>query len=586
MTISSRRPAALVLALFVSLSFLSLIAPGTVGAQQQHPRFERGFNENRLFDLSEIDQVNLFNGNLSLSIPIGLDYPLGGDRSFQIRLVYNSKVWDIRRNTVTGDELIPFIDEAEPDPYSNAGLGWSLHFGRLLAPRAIGNESGEWLYLSPDGAEHTFHLNLTPGSSWVPGVLYSRDGSRLRLRLHIDGRHEIGFPDGEIHRFTPVAEGASGSLREIVDPHGNTLLTVSYNSTFWVITDRFRSYTVILSNRIYNGVTTPFVEEVRVPKFGGGHAIFTFLYSTSTEFLRPCYEQRSAQFNSVEAPRLESLLLPDGTRYEFSYNNDLRTCDSGTLQQMTLPTRGVVAYAYGEFEFGLPCPEHHGGPQEVADPSGPAKTPAVVGRSLVSDEGVHEWSYRQFLDDPGNTLNCLQPGLESPFQHSRVEVVDPLGHKRHHYFSIWQGRNPSPSGLEKVDYGLPFTRVVRDPISGLGLSSETFDCSAVDCGAPIRSTYVEYEADVARAARPTLKSEDRVIATATPFFRRYARVVFAMARTTAFSVTPSSVFAPGSIPPCPGSRTTRGGAATSATKSGITSTNCRRSWRRPPPGPG
>ena len=48
-------------------------------AGQHHPNLERGFNEERLYQFNEVDRVSLFNGNLTATIPIGIEFPLGGN---------------------------------------------------------------------------------------------------------------------------------------------------------------------------------------------------------------------------------------------------------------------------------------------------------------------------------------------------------------------------------------------------------------------------------------------------------------------------------------------------------------------------
>jgi hypothetical protein len=94
-------------------SFLHLAAPAAVLAAslalapalfaQGDQTVERGFAPEKVYDFSSIDQVNLFNGNLSLTIPIGPRFPVGGGLTYGLTLVYNSNVWKIDSRTQTGD---------------------------------------------------------------------------------------------------------------------------------------------------------------------------------------------------------------------------------------------------------------------------------------------------------------------------------------------------------------------------------------------------------------------------------------------------------------------------------------------------
>src|SRR4029453_7643920 len=71
----------------------ALICQAPAGAQ--HPNVARGFTPSGMFDVGGIDTVNGFNGNLSLRIPIGAGYPVGGLMgSYSFSLNYNSYVWN------------------------------------------------------------------------------------------------------------------------------------------------------------------------------------------------------------------------------------------------------------------------------------------------------------------------------------------------------------------------------------------------------------------------------------------------------------------------------------------------------------
>ncbi len=58
-----------------------MIGSGVVAQAQDHPNLERGFFADQAYQLSSIDSVNLYNGNLTLTIPIGQTYHVGGNLS-------------------------------------------------------------------------------------------------------------------------------------------------------------------------------------------------------------------------------------------------------------------------------------------------------------------------------------------------------------------------------------------------------------------------------------------------------------------------------------------------------------------------
>ena len=91
-------------------------------AADDHPNTERGFAAEKAFSVGEVDSVNVYNGNLVLTVPIGGTYPVGGALGYGLTLVYNSKAWDFQeREDVPGMTYT----QALPQKTANAGLGWT-----------------------------------------------------------------------------------------------------------------------------------------------------------------------------------------------------------------------------------------------------------------------------------------------------------------------------------------------------------------------------------------------------------------------------------------------------------------------------
>jgi len=63
-------------------------------AAQDHPAVERGFAADKVYQLADVDNVAIMNGNVTVRIPIGGAYPAGGPLRYALTLVYNSKLWD------------------------------------------------------------------------------------------------------------------------------------------------------------------------------------------------------------------------------------------------------------------------------------------------------------------------------------------------------------------------------------------------------------------------------------------------------------------------------------------------------------
>ena len=187
---------------------LRLLLAGLISAlpaaAQDNPDDARGFNVAQVFNSGGIDHVNVFNGNLVLTIPIGGTYPLAGGLSYGLTLSYNANLWDfdidcedpVGEPGEPGDCRIT----ARPNPGFNAGAGWLLSLGRLLPPSTDTNMINRWVYSGADGASHSFYTTLHDGETPEALVRYAGRGLRgageLRqrnsrgVRFHHPGRRD------------------------------------------------------------------------------------------------------------------------------------------------------------------------------------------------------------------------------------------------------------------------------------------------------------------------------------------------------------------------------------------------------------
>ena len=125
-----RRPrlASTVLLTFVTLCLSTRAFAGDINRA-------KGFNAGSVYDFSGLDSVNAFNGNLTVSLPIGQTYAAGGGLSYQFVLTANGNIWD---STPDPCVIEPAPTMAIPDRRANAGMGWILTLGRLLDSQCNG----------------------------------------------------------------------------------------------------------------------------------------------------------------------------------------------------------------------------------------------------------------------------------------------------------------------------------------------------------------------------------------------------------------------------------------------------------------
>jgi len=232
-----------------------VLAIATGVSAQQPPNLERGFAPDKMYQLSNIDNINTFNGNLLAALPIGQRFPLSSSLSYGFSLTYNSKLWDYVRREHWGytcpgppaEECVYSFQyyeyEAVANRRSNAGLGWLLTIGgRFHDPDdLIGGTSPSTggVYESPDGAEHAFYGQFHRGDfgGYFQPAYYTNDNSFLRLRLtptnSLATHAEIDFPDGSTNEFEPDGTGSWRLTRrrdQYKDASGNyrNWMTVTY----------------------------------------------------------------------------------------------------------------------------------------------------------------------------------------------------------------------------------------------------------------------------------------------------------------------------------------------------------------------
>lgn len=473
----------------------------SVANAQQHPNLERGFRPEHLYHFDDLDSVNLFNGNLSIRIPLGGSYPVGGAVSYQLTLVYNSKVWDIEgRSLGNGQTAIAAL----PARRANAGLGWLVSLGRVIGPDDPTNETPyspkKWVYAGPDGADRIFY-------EAAGGVSYTRDGSYLRMRA-VGVDREVDFPDGTIHRFNLVA-GSNPARYRLVQIRDRLIvpnkLDVEYSpdELIWTIRDSHgREHLVTFEAAWSDNQPIKIVDTVRIEGFGGLEEYdFTYqqtVVERSGDAFSSCLHTDPEVGTTTSVPLLTSVKLPDNSLYQFTYflTDPSFSCGAGALSSLTLPTLGRFQWTYARYE--LPSEEC----VDISDPnpnSYQSKSPGVLSKTIFDANGTQTgaWGYGISVQHPqGPTEDCPDPQTDPPGQEVLQEVTTPLGDKHRYYFSAWAwGLNESPDGFRKADYGLPFTRLATDGSNpSRFLSTATDDCAGAICTLN-REEYVRYEQD-------------------------------------------------------------------------------------------
>ena len=168
----------------------SPVSPSQSGPDND-PAAAQGYVDNTFHD-SSFDSINEFNGQLTVPISVGPEYPVGPSLKLQLMLTYNSKVWDYGA-PVPEDALGEWRPVAG-DPA--LGIGWTFTPGKILP---CGSFLQRVCFVRSDGAEIVF-FPKTP----IGGVNYweTQDTNPYRLsRVGSLGPYTMHDGDGLTYTF-------------------------------------------------------------------------------------------------------------------------------------------------------------------------------------------------------------------------------------------------------------------------------------------------------------------------------------------------------------------------------------------------
>ncbi len=234
----------------------AVLLPVIAHAQSQTAaRPDRGVSAISSYSLSDIENINLSNGNVNLSIPLASLPPVaGGKLSAGFRAVYNSKRWDVILSDTTPNPVIPaYTDHTVA---SSDVASWTIGSGyRLNDVSRLGdydntnsldpNDQQQMLnagfvhkmvLTGPDGSKHEFRpIGLSSGTlPWAFGyylttpksegsslAYYSFDGSYLWAT--IDSYTGDQPTSWRVYMLDGTNISFNNGVQKIRDPNGNRI---------------------------------------------------------------------------------------------------------------------------------------------------------------------------------------------------------------------------------------------------------------------------------------------------------------------------------------------------------------------------
>ncbi len=448
------------LALLITCGLASI----SVFASSDNPDTAGGSSEPTLYHSGDIDNINLFNGALGLTIPIGQMYTVDGGFSYKFQLFYSSDIWKLASKVCSDGGAEEFSEPKFSPGGLQLGLGWRLSpFPSLVS---AGQQN---TFVDSDGSSHAFRL---VGENDTTSI--SQDGDYFRLK-DLNATKLVEYPNGYTAVFSSVS-------KHINDSFGQTVLDYDSSEpgelTITDLAGREHKVFFVSSGPPHN---TTRVTKIELQTFGGNTAEYIFNYTATdierwTAFGGTCVGIENVTIN---LPLLTSVTLPDGSNYSISqYNNsgpistpddpfDQEWAAPAHIKQLTLPTGGGYEWRYSENPQAISGPHRVLSKRifEAIDLPGSLvgiwrykkDADKVIIRDPLNNETVNYFVYGDFTTitdaDQGWSSHWFK-GLPFEFSNSTVTSSHPdteIDHTLYLSAEIYEG-TVSPSNLLLTKY--------------------------------------------------------------------------------------------------------------------------------------
>jgi RHS repeat-associated protein len=302
--------------------------------------------------------ISAANGNLHLEIPMG-SFPQRGGKQLTMGFTYDSSIWD---GTCCAwlPQNVPFTGQWNVDAFDGGwqvkispesqGATYNMRDGLFCSSAGMAewtNFEG-WTWTGPDGTTHAFHIATVQGNYTGPpgygcgdfrshtvccGDALAMDGSGYHMYVSNVTNAYVYAPDGSAAWDTNgnFPSSAAYSLGEsAIDTLGRSLLSMTANGntlTYNVLNGTGGTSTYIVTKEVINMYTN-------FGSFGSRNA--------------DCPNTWVGNY-TCPVTVIQSIQLPDGTKYSFGYDSGTTQGHYGQLTSMTLPTGVQVTYVYGNF---------------------------------------------------------------------------------------------------------------------------------------------------------------------------------------------------------------------------------------------
>ena len=355
----------------VRLALAAIIGLAPAAVAQENPFSINGSPSHHSSEsVMGVDQVDPLSGNLML---VHTDLSLPGNAGLDLRVTryYNSNIYRNLKNSPNDFSI---------EERSWVGIGWRLHFGRVINPDPP--VSGQVLIELADGSRHAMY-QVASGDPWWRSADFF---------LYNPTTHVLKLPNGLVYTFGHLAAaidgGSLGAMRyvtEIRDPFNNTL-TFSYfaspgptggvqqiqqdlgSGQVRTVTFGLDDSLHYLGSMTYNGRTWLY-QYLTAEEPGYVNLEYVRLPHLSTAAVRMWTYYPGAALHAEEIALMKT---PTGGEFQFAYQTVTRTAGSDSYtarvlsQRHVLPTNGQASGSWTfSYDQGTASNETH-----VVGPSG------------------------------------------------------------------------------------------------------------------------------------------------------------------------------------------------------------------------
>jgi RHS repeat-associated protein len=372
-----------------------------LSSAQNIPPTPKGIQPYAPFDINSIDRINLQTGNLVLNIPLISYKEPGALPDLAIRLNYNADNWQLLSNNTPAGNYSYWALVPDTDPVTGTALGPGVYPTKAntylsdlrlyLAGQSGSADVYGYYYEAYDdtGADHIQgYTNQSPNS------IESIDGTGIAGTGTIVDSHGVEYnvqcqsdSQGNCIQYSGYERDRSNNTIITNYPTGNSPF-----NTGW-------------TDPLNRTIPRPYIPSTPYQTFnypGEGTSTVPYTFFASTHHVTTDF-----QVNAVEADLsvtlLDSVSLPDGTSWAFSYNT------WGELISIHLPTGGEISYEWNTVD-----------PTNILDTSTWRR---VTKRTVVDGHGTAVWAY-----------DYKPAGV--PQDRQATVVTDPQGNDTLHVFNV------------------------------------------------------------------------------------------------------------------------------------------------------